>query len=154
MNDRYPCPTCERPVYFHTQQCPGCEADLHAVALLSESADVCFNRALSAANSGNFAEAARQAGASLSFRMTDAPTWVLLGKVFAQVAAWKHAAACFQLAYADRRAAALLKACLAAVEGNGDADGPVASPPGPRASEHPLTDMEKLLSDLGAADEY
>ena len=93
----YACPHCKTNVQDFEMACPHCKGDLKIMALLNQLPDVQFNRALSAARSGDWHTASAQLGAVLSVRMTDIDAWLLLGTVYARCGILALAGQCWQM---------------------------------------------------------
>ena len=96
--ETYSCPVCDTQVRFHTASCPRCEADLSAVAMLSETPDLCYNMALDAVRTEQWTVAILHLAAALHYHPSDAGSWVLLGKVLAQLQRAEEARYCFHMA--------------------------------------------------------
>lgn len=89
------CPYCDYRVLDTTQICPDCDADLSALAQLSEQPDCDFNHALASARSGDWMTAASRLGCVLKARYNDVDAWLLLGLVYVRLGALAAARDCW-----------------------------------------------------------
>lgn len=92
----YSCPYCDYQVPDAMTQCPSCDADVTALALLHELPDVLFNRALQAIKQGDVVAALGHCGMALQLRVKDPGVWMLLGLIAARQGALALAETCWQ----------------------------------------------------------
>lgn len=110
----YECPHCDFRVSEFELRCPRCGGDVKMMALFHQLPDVQFNRALRAAQQGDWATSSMLLGAVLAVRTGDAEAWLLLGLIYARRGLWASAHECWSTVLMLRPGEPRAKEALAA----------------------------------------
>lgn len=112
----YACPYCDYQVSEAAQQCPSCDEDVTALAVLQELPDLLFNRALRSLQQGDTVGAFTQCGMAVQLRVKDPGCWMLLGLIAARQGTFAVAESCWRTVLMMKRDYAPAKDGLRLIE--------------------------------------
>ena len=112
----FACPYCDYQVPDAAQQCPSCDEDVTALAVLQELPDLLFNRALRSLQQGDNVGALTQCGMAVQLRVKDPGCWMLLGLIAARQGAFSVAESCWRTVLMMKRDYAPAKNGLQLIE--------------------------------------